>query len=165
VHHVLDGYLPFPAVVVDRYGDLVASNRAFDLLTADLPVSSNLYRLALHPSGLAPRIRNLSEWSGHLLERLRHESRRHADQRLTALVAELDGGLPPARRPAAAEPHAFAVPLLLDSAQGLLRLITAVTRFTRAIDITIAELKMEAFLPADAATAGALRVLCGSPED
>jgi transcriptional regulator with XRE-family HTH domain len=157
---ILDGHEPYPAIVVDHHGDLVAANAAFGLLTegvaADLlHPTPNAYRIALHPRGLAPRIRNLAEWARHVIERLDQAAARHADAQLARLKAELAGYVP---EPTLDGDHlGFAVPLRLDSEHGELRLITTVTTFATAVDVTLAELKLEAFLPADAATAQALR--------
>jgi transcriptional regulator with XRE-family HTH domain len=154
--HVLAGHLPYPAIVVDRVGDVVAANAAFDVLTEGVaahllvpPV--NAYRVALHPRGMAPRVVNLAEWAHHVLDRLHQQ----ADDRLAELRAELAGYVP-ARR-VGPDHLGFAVPLQLRSSRGDLRLMTTVTSFATAVDVTVAELKLEAFLPADAATLEALR--------
>ncbi|MEV4319368.1 helix-turn-helix transcriptional regulator [Actinocrispum sp. NPDC049592] len=154
--HILNGHMPFPAIVVDRYGDIIAHNAAFPVLIGavapqllDKPM--NAYRIALHPKGMAPRIGNFAAWARHVTERLHQESVRNPDPRLTELATELDAYLPDIALP---DDHlGFAVPLEL----GDLRLTTTVTTFATAVDITIAELKLEAFLPADAKTAEALR--------
>jgi hypothetical protein len=154
--HVLAGHLPYPAIVVDRMGDVVAANAAFDVLTegvaAELLVPPvNAYRVALHPRGMAPRVANLAEWAHHILDRLHQQ----ADDRLAELHAELAGYVP--ERRVGPDHLGFAVPLRLRSSRGELRLMTTVTSFATAVDVTVAELKLEAFLPADAATADALR--------
>jgi transcriptional regulator with XRE-family HTH domain len=159
LRHILTGHLPYPAIVVDRHGDLVAANSAFDLITDGaapelLEPPANVYRLALHPEGLAPRIVNFGEWAGHILERLDAETLRNPDDRLANLHAELaehvpGGILKPGHL-------GFAVPLRLRSAEGELNLITTVTTFATAVDITLAELKLEAFLPADEITSSIL---------
>ncbi|MDO0934137.1 helix-turn-helix transcriptional regulator [Streptomyces sp. DG2A-72] len=155
IDHILRGHLPYPALVVDRRGDLVAANSAFDVITegADPELvgpGRNMYRLALHPDGVAPRIRNLAEWARHILVRLDH---------LPELRDELAGYVPEL------EPSdgqlGFAVPLRLSSPYGELHLMTTVTTFATAVDVTLSELKLEAFLPADAATAQALAVAAG----
>jgi transcriptional regulator with XRE-family HTH domain len=157
--HVLAGHLPYPAIVVDRHGDIVATNGAFGLLTEGiepelLTPPINAYRLALHPRGLAPRILNFPAWARHVVERLHQESVRNPDQRLAALSAELRAYVPEAEIPS--DHLGFAVPLHLRTPNGELRLMTTVTSFATAVDVTIAELKLEAFLPADAATAALL---------
>jgi transcriptional regulator with XRE-family HTH domain len=156
IDHILRGHLPYPALIVDRGGDLIAANSAFDLITegaADELVGpgTNVYRLALHPDGLAPRIRNLAEWARHILVRLDH---------LEELRAELTGYVPELE-PSAGQ-LGFAVPLHLRSSYGELRLMTTVTTFATAVDVTLAELKLEAFLPADPATAEALSAADGA---
>jgi hypothetical protein len=155
--HILAGHLPYPASVVDRYGDLVAANDAFGLLTEGvapelLTPSVNVHRMALHPDGLAPRIANFAEWARHILKRLHQAALRDPDDRLDALHAELERYVPQDVAPA--DGHlGFAVPLRLRHGTGELRLMTTVTTFATAVDVTIAELKLEAFLPADEATA------------
>ncbi|KPM51471.1 XRE family transcriptional regulator [Frankia sp. R43] len=150
IEHIVRGHLPYPALVVDRNGDLIAANDTFDLITEGaapelVGPGKNVYRLALHPDGIAPRIRNLPEWARHILARLGHLTQLRAE--LAGYVPELapsDGSL------------GFAVPLHLDSSRGELRLMTTVTSFATAVDVTLAELKLEAFLPVDTATTAAL---------
>ena len=160
LERILEGHLPYPAVVVRPYGELVAANAAFEVLTdgaaAELvspPV--NVLRLALHPRGLAGRVMNLAEWGQHILESVRERSLRSTDPRLDALVRELEGYLP-ATRPGP-EHLGFAVPLRLRCAEGELLLVTTLTSFATAVDVTLAELRLEAFLPGDDATAEILR--------
>jgi transcriptional regulator with XRE-family HTH domain len=150
IDHILQGHLPYPALVVDRRGDVVAANEALDLITegADpglVGPGTNAYRLALHPRGMAGRILNFAEWGRHILERTRHLTELHAE--LTQYVPELAPS---------ADHLGFAVPLRLQTSRGELRLMTTVTTFATAVDVTLAELKLEAFLPADQATAEAL---------
>jgi hypothetical protein len=159
LEHILDGHLPYPAIVVDRHGQLVAANDAFGLLTAGaapelLEPPINVYRLALHPGGLAPRILNFAEWARHVVERLHQESVRNPDDQLASLRAELEEYVPD--RLVTPDHLGFAIPLRLRTAQGELRLMTTITTFATAVDVTIAELKLEAFLPADQATASIL---------
>jgi transcriptional regulator with XRE-family HTH domain len=159
LQHILSAHLPYPAIVVDRHGDLVAANGAFSVLTEGaapelLEPPANVYRLALHPGGIAPRIVNFAEWARHILEGLHAEILRNPDERLTDLHAELAGYVPD--RPLKPDHLGFAVPLHLRSAGGDLRLMTTVTTFATAVDVTIAELKLEAFLPVDQATASIL---------
>jgi transcriptional regulator with XRE-family HTH domain len=157
---ILDGHLPYPAIVVRPYGILVSANRAFDLFNegvdpALLAPPANMFRHALHPDGLAPRVRNLPEWGRHVTEHLRGVLARSPDPELADLLAELESYLPPL--PADVDVLGFAVPLELASADGDLRLITTLTSFTTAADVTLAELQLEAFLPADEHTAEVLR--------
>ncbi|MFF2147412.1 helix-turn-helix domain-containing protein [Kitasatospora sp. NPDC058190] len=147
IDHILAGHLPYPAVVVDRRGDVVAANEALDVITegADprlVGPGTNAYRLALHPDGLAPRILNFAAWARHIVERTRQLGELHEE--LSSYVPET----------ALEEQHlGFAVPLELRTALGELHLMTTVTTFATAVDVTLAELKLEAFLPADARTA------------
>ncbi len=157
---ILDGHLPYPAMVVRPHGILVTANRAFELFHEGVdPVllapPVNVFRLALHPDGVAPRVRNLPAWARHITENLRAQLARSPDPSLDALLVELEGYLPPL--PPQDDVLGFAVPLELDSVDGHLRLITTLTSFATAADVTLAELHLEAFLPADDRTAKVLR--------
>jgi transcriptional regulator with XRE-family HTH domain len=157
---ILDGHLPYPAMVVRPHGVLVTANRAFELFhdgvdPALLAPPVNVFRLALHPDGVAPRVRNLPEWGRHITENLRTRLVRSPDPSLEALLTELEGYLAPL--PPHADVLGFAVPLELGTADGDLRLITTLTSFATAADVTLAELHLEAFLPADECTAEVLR--------
>lgn len=165
LRRILDGHLPYPAVVVDRYGVLVAANSAFDLLTEGasaelLRPPINTLRLALHPDGMGNRVLNLAEWGQHIVHNLRDRLQRSPDQRAESLLAELVGYLPAA---APGPDHlGFAVPLRLRAGDRELRLLTTLTSFATAVDVTLAELRLEAFLPADEDTAAHLRARAGS---
>ncbi len=160
LERILEGHLPYPAVVVRPHGELVAANAALDVLTQGaaprlLTPPVNVLRLALHPEGMAPRVVNLAEWGQHIVESLRDRSLRSPDERLEALVHELEGYLPAARP--GPDHLGFAVPLRLRCPEGELHLVTTLTSFATAVDVTLAELHLEAFLPADDDTADVLR--------
>ncbi|MGM7649051.1 MmyB family transcriptional regulator [Nocardia sp. JW2] len=158
---VLDGHLPYPALVARPRGELVTANTAFDLFTegvADhlLRAPMNVLRLALHPDGVAPRVRNLPEWGRHIIDSLRSRAAHTPDPAVDALIEELSGYLPSV---AVGPDHVgFAVPLHLRTDDGDLRLITTLTSFATATDVTLAELHLEAFLPADEESARILRL-------
>jgi transcriptional regulator with XRE-family HTH domain len=157
---ILDGHLPYPAMVVRPHGVLVSANRAFDVFHEGVDASLlrtpvNVFRLALHPDGIAPRVGNLPEWGRHITENLRARLVRSPDPALDVLLTELEGYLPPL--PNETDVLGFAVPLELESIDGHLRLMTTLTSFATATDVTLAELHLEAFLPADDATADVLR--------
>lgn len=157
---ILQGHLPYPAIVVRPFGVLVAANRAFDIFNEGVDPAlrspgANMFRHALHPRGLAPRVRNLPEWGRHITGNLRALLARHPDPGLEDLLAELESYLPPLSEDT--KVLGFAVPLELASADGDLRLITTITSFATAADVTLSELQLEAFLPADEATAEILR--------
>jgi transcriptional regulator with XRE-family HTH domain len=157
LNHILDAHRPYPAIVIDRYGQIVAANAAWPILADGCAghLGGNAYRLALHPDGMAPRVANFPEWARHVLNAMAVELARHPDEQLAALYAELSGYVPPAR---VATGHlGFAVPLELRTARGDLRLMTTISTFANAVDVTVSELKLEAFLPADEATSAALR--------
>ncbi|MEU7739932.1 helix-turn-helix transcriptional regulator [Nonomuraea sp. NPDC049158] len=157
---ILDGHLPYPAVVVRPYGELVAANAAIDVLTEGaapelLEPPVNVLRLALHPKGMGPRVVNLADWGRHITESLRAELLRSPDPRLDAFIAELESYVPDAVP--GSDHLGFAVPLRLRTGDTELRLLTTLTSFATAVDVTLAELRLEAFLPADAATAAFLQ--------
>jgi transcriptional regulator with XRE-family HTH domain len=163
---ILAGHRPFPAVVVDRHWDLVTANDAAFALLADgvaphlLAPPVNVLRTSLHPEGLASRIVNFDQWSAHLIDRLRREADRYADPRLIELLDELTGypGVVSSPTPADTVGRLF-VPLVLRDGDGELRFFSTVATFGTARDITVEELAIESFFPADAATADALRAL------
>lgn len=169
INAVLEGHLPSPAIVVDRHWELVAGNAAIGLLTAGaaahlLEPPINALRLSLHPEGMAPHIANLRQWRGHLLDRLAHQAQATGDPVLRALHEELAGyphGDDPPAEPS--EPYerggagAIVVPLRYRTAQGELAFFSTTTVFGTPLDVTVAELAIEAFYPADAATADALK--------
>lgn len=173
VELMLAGLDPCPALAVDRHWNLLAANPAAGRLLAGVAPSLagpplNVLRVSLHPDGLAPRIANLAEWRGHLLERLRREVEATADPVLAGLLDELRGY--PA--PAGAAHHArrapggdgagdvpVAIPLRLRTDDGLLSFLSTTTVFGTAVDVTAAELVIESLLPADTHTAEALRRL------
>jgi transcriptional regulator with XRE-family HTH domain len=160
LERLLAAHRPYPAVIADRHGDLVTGNDAFwaliesvdpDLLEAPISIA----RVILDPRGLAPRIANLDVYAWHVIDALREKSRRDPDERLDAIVAELELVVPKRGRPAANH-IGYAVPLRLRSGGGELTLLTTLTHFATAIDVAVSELALEAFLPGDAATAEAL---------
>ena len=166
VEQVLAGHEPYPALAVDRHWSLVASNRALapflaGVAPALLQPPVNVLRLSLHPEGVAPMIANLAEWRAHLLARLGHQVDVTADPVLADLMKELRAYPAPAGReaePAAEADHAsVVVPLRLETPAGSLSLISTTTVFGTPVDITLSELALEAFFPADANTAAFLR--------
>jgi transcriptional regulator with XRE-family HTH domain len=161
LQRILKGHLPCPAVIVDRHGDLVAANDGFYALAGGVapdllvpPVS--VPRVLLHPRGLAPRIANFGEWAWHVLDRLHQEMVSNPSDRLRDLTGELEKLVPDRPRQPGPDYLGFAVPLRLRTGDGELRLLTTLTHFGTAVDVTIAELRLEAFLPADEATAALL---------
>ena len=163
INAVLEGHSPYPAIVVDRHWELVAGNDAIGILTAGaaaflLEPPVNVLRLSLHPEGMAPRIVNLGQWRGHLLHRLAHQAETTGDPVLTALHAELTtypgGGV---ASPDDRATGSIVVPLRYRAGDIELSLFSTTTVFGTPLDVTVAELAIEAFYPADPATADALR--------
>ena len=160
IDRVLAAHEPYPAVVIDRGWNLVASNASVAMLLEGvaphlLEPPANVLRLSLHPEGVAPRIINLGEWRAHLLERLARQVALTGDPELAALHDELSAHPAPARPPQARGDE-IAVPLRIRTATGELAFVSTVATFGTAVDITVAELSIESFFPADAATAKAL---------
>jgi len=156
--HLLTGHEPYPAVVLDRWGDVVLANRAIGpLLEGVNPVlldpPINVYRLSLHPDGLRPRIRNRTEWTAHLGHRLTRLARLTGDPRLADLLAEVRtypgvvAALDDYHEPVTAE---LLLTLQLAHPAGDLLLHSTVTSFGSPRDVTLSELTVESFFPADA---------------
>jgi transcriptional regulator with XRE-family HTH domain len=163
---VLAAHEPFPALAVDRHWTMVTSNKAVAPLlggvdAALLQPPVNVLRLSLHPKGLAPRIANLAEWRGHLLARLQHQVQATADETLAALLEELKRypghGASSGRTGSTRDYAGIVVPLELVTPKGTLAFFSTTTVFGTPVDVTLSELAVEAFFPADAATAEALR--------
>ena len=165
---MLAGHDPYPAVVVDRHWGMVSANRAAGLLLAGvaphlLEPPVNVLRVSLHPEGLAPRIANLGEWRAHLLERLGRQAVTTGDPALASLHEELaayPGGEPPAVHDLDA--GEIATPLRLLTGDDELAFISTITTFGTATDVTVSELSIEAFFPADDATAKWIREFASS---
>ena len=157
IEHVLRAHEPFPAVVIDAGWEMVAANDAVSLLTegsaaALLEPPVNVLRLSLHPDGMAPRIVNLPEWRAHLLDRLSRDLETTADPALIALRDELAAYPSPA--PAShPDSRAILVPLRLRVRDAVLSLFSTTTVFGTPVDVTLSELALESFFPADAETA------------
>ena len=163
---VLKGHEPYPALAVDRHWVLLSANDAMRRLVmgadpALLRPPINVLRLSLHPAGMAPRIANLAEWRAHLLSRLRRQIELSADPVLMRLLNELSDYPRPERAapPKPAVDHGVVVPMQLTTETGILSFFSTTTVFGTPVDITLSELALEAFYPADAATAAALRGL------
>jgi transcriptional regulator with XRE-family HTH domain len=172
---VLDGHEPYPALAIDRHWNLVAANQAVAPLLAGaqpevLLPPVNVLRLSLHPDGLAPRIANLVQWRGHLLDRLRHQIDVTADPALVELMAELRAyPVPPDDGPGDAaidqDVARMVMPLRLRTEGGLLSLFSTTTVFGTPVDVTLSELAIESFFPADRASADLLHAMIGERPD
>ncbi|MER6608794.1 helix-turn-helix transcriptional regulator [Streptomyces sp. NPDC000927] len=193
MERLLQGYDPYPALVVDGVYDVVAANRGVEMLLEGvaghlLVPPLNAMRLTLHPEGLAPRIRNLREWRADLLAQMRRQIALARSAELRELYEEVAGYPPPERadgpegsvpagkadaaagpagsadravdgaRAASASP-AFALPLRIEHGGRVLSFISSIATFNTPMDVTVAELAIETFLPADRATADLLRSL------
>ncbi|MER5715868.1 helix-turn-helix transcriptional regulator [Streptomyces sp. NPDC002132] len=170
MERLIRGYEPYPALVVDAMYDVLAANRGITLLLDGLPESLltpplNAMRLTLHPEGLAPRIRNLPEWRGHLLAQMERDIALHRSAPLRALYEEVAAyPAPKTGRGAGAGAEAgsggepddpvpyFALPLLIEHEGRTLSFISSISTFNTPMDVTVAELAIETLLPADPAT-------------
>ncbi|MFE3038028.1 helix-turn-helix domain-containing protein [Streptomyces canus] len=170
IERLIQGYEPYPALVFDAAYHVVAANRGIMMLLDGLPESLlrpplNTMRLTLHPEGLAPRIRNLREWRGHLLEQMRRQIALRRSESLRALYEEVSAyPVPVAQAEAAgleetqAVPY-FALPMRIEHEGRTLSFISSTSTFNTPMDVTVSELAIETFLPADPATAKYLHSL------
>jgi transcriptional regulator with XRE-family HTH domain len=158
---ILKAHEPFPALAIDRHWHLIDANAAVGPLLAGvdpalLAAPANVLRLSLHPDGLAPRVANYREWRAHILARLDRQIALSADSVLAALRDELAGyPVPPGNapwRPGTTKGPAIAVPFELETEAGRLSFLSATTVFGTALDISLSELAIETFLPADERT-------------
>ncbi len=164
LEEILLGHEPNPALIVDRQWELVRGNgAALTLLTEGvapelLEPPVNAMRLSLHPDGLAPRILNFGEWSEHLLARLRREALLSQDPALAELEREVLGYPGVTRGNETPDPaEMLFVPLRLRAAGDELSLFSTLATFGTALDVTLEELAIETFFPADENTRVALR--------
>ena len=167
VELILKSHEPYPALAVDRHWNLVAANSMLPHLLAGVDSSLlqgkvNVLRLSLHPLGLAPKIVNLAQWRSHLFERLRQQIHATGDAVLAALLEELRGYPVPE---GADDLHmdgehlGVVMPFRFRSIHGVLSFISTTTIFGTPVDVTLQELAMETFFPADGMTAEVLRKL------
>jgi transcriptional regulator with XRE-family HTH domain len=168
VERVLKAHEPYPALTVDRHWSMISANAAVAPLIAGVdpqlvkpPI--NVMRLSLHPRGLAPLIVNLSEWRAHLMDRLRRQLRLTRDPVIDTLVKELTGYHAGAARHVDGQTQnhqdEVAVPLRLRTQAGVLSFFSTITVFGTPVEITLSELSLEAFYPADEATAAAMQAM------
>jgi transcriptional regulator with XRE-family HTH domain len=166
VRHALDALLrshePYPAIVVDRTWNLVAANRASAILIdgADpelLKPPVNVMRLSFHPKGVRPRVINYEQYRAHLLTQLARDVHVTGDQGLAALYEEIRGYAGDGHDPVGTETVDVVMPLRLRSPHGDLALFSTIAVFGTAVDVTLDELAIESFFPADDHTAAVLR--------
>lgn len=162
IEQVLSAHDPYPAVVVDRHWELVAANRGLAIITEGvaphlLEPPANALRISLHPEGLAPRIINLGEWRAHLLRRLERQLRLTGDPAVSGLIEELSSYPGPDPADVPESEHDVFVPLRVRGPKDEeLSFFGTIATFGTAVDVTVAELSIESFFPADATTVAAL---------
>lgn len=160
VEQVLTAYDPYPCLAVDRNWNILLANAGSSILldgvAPHLLSRPNALRIALHPDGLAPRIDNLGQWRHHVIGRLRRETAVNGTPEAIALLAEIQAL--PGDSADTDDSGDIVIPLRLTTDSGMtLSFLSTVTTFGTALDLTATELSIEAFLPADDATATALR--------
>jgi hypothetical protein len=163
---LLKAHEPFPALAVDRHWNLVSANNAFAPLAAGaapwlLEPPVNVIRLSLHPEGGARQIENLGEWRRHIISRLEHQLDITADKIIADLLDEVREYPVPQEPPAPRNrdrdiDHAIAIPLRFRLGDTVLSFISTTTVFGTPVDVTLSEIAIETFLPADDDTARAL---------
>ncbi|MFG2374682.1 helix-turn-helix domain-containing protein [Streptomyces sp. NPDC048504] len=168
LERLIQGYEPYPALVVDAGYTVVAANRGITMLLDGVPESLlqpplNAMRLTLHPQGMAPRIRNLNEWRGHLLAQMERQIALHRSEPLRALYEEVAAYPAPQAagdedEPAPSVPY-FALPMRIEHDGRVLSFVSSISTFNTPMDVTVSELAIETFLPADPATAKYLHAL------
>lgn len=178
LERLLRGYEPYPALVVDGTYTLVAANRGLALIMEGVPEHLlappvNAMRVILHPEGAARRIRNFRQWRGHLLDQMERQIALARSDALRALYEEVAAYPPPERvddgpdEPEDAEDTAafalgnFALPLRIEHGGQVLTFLSSISTFNTPMDVTVAELAIETFLPADPATAKYLQSALG----
>ncbi|MGW2596983.1 helix-turn-helix domain-containing protein [Streptomyces klenkii] len=171
LERLLTSYEPFPALVVDGTYEVLAANRGIAMLLEGVAPSLlvpplNAMRLTMHPSGLAPRIRNYREWRGHLLHQMERQLALMRSAPLRALYDEVSAyplpestGGERARREDGHGDVAFALPMVIDHAGRTLSFVSTIATFNTPMDVTVSELAVETFLPADPETARLLGTL------
>lgn len=164
---LLRGYEPFPALIVDGTYQVVAANRGVQIMMDGvapelLTPPVNAIRLMLHPHGIAPRIRNFGEWRGHLLHQMQRQLAMGRSAPLRELFDEVSAF--PSPEPCGEELAAaivksapFALPLVIDHDGRTLSFVSVIATFNTPMDVTVSELALETFLPADRETAEYLR--------
>lgn len=167
VELILKSHEPYPAIAIDRHWNVVAANSVVPHLLAGvqdvalMQPPMNALRLSLHPQGLAPQIANLAQWRAHLFERVRHQIAASADPVLTALLEELQAY--PTQEGAdlqlEGEHPGVVMPFQFETPQGVLSFISTITVFGTPVDVTLQELAMETFFPADEFTRQVLQGL------
>lgn len=169
---ILQGHMPYPAIAVDSHWNLLQANPIAQVLMSSVDPSLlqgqvNVLRASLHPKGFAPNIVNGADWRAHLLARLHQQIEASGDPVLSALLDELRNYPVPAQEGTAAHSPdddlgGVAVPLRLRTPFGVLSFISTTTVFGTPVDITLSELALETFFPADEATQQALKALAAT---
>ncbi|MCQ4211660.1 helix-turn-helix domain-containing protein [Streptomyces longispororuber] len=168
LERLLRGYEPYPALIVDATYNVIAANRGIAMLMESLPEHLlapplNAMRLTLHPEGLAPRIRNLREWRGHLLAQMERQIALARSDALRAVYDEVAAYPVPedsGEEPAEPVPY-FALPMVVEHDGHVLSFVSSISTFNTPMDVTVAELAVETLLPADPATVKYLQSAMG----
>lgn len=167
IQRMLDAHDPYPGVVVDRQWNVVLTNRSAMALTigvdpALLGPPMNVYRLCLHPDGLAARTNNFTDWAAYLLQQLRRSITLTGDAALQSILDEVltypnVARIAPLAEIAAWDEPPLLVPFRFETPLGEVSLFTTITTFGTPLDVTIDEIAVELFFPADDASDALLR--------
>jgi transcriptional regulator with XRE-family HTH domain len=155
VRRVLEAHEPYPALVFDRRWNIVLTNRAVEPFFAEVapdlrqpPV--NLIRLGLDPRGFAPLVVNLADVRAMFRSRVARQLAAAPDPELTALYEEL---LTPGPDDTVSDHADVVLPMVLRIGGRQVRLFSTITTFGTPMDITIDEIAIESYYPADAESA------------
>ncbi|GLW48544.1 transcriptional regulator [Streptomyces sp. NBRC 14336] len=166
MERLIQGYEPYPAIVVDATYTVLAANQGILMLLDGIPEHLlepplNAMRLTLHPEGLAPRIRNLREWRGHLLAQMERQIALRRSEPLRELYEEVAAYPVPEGQDLGHEEAvpSFALPLVIEHEGRTLSFVSSISTFNTPMDVTVAELAIETLLPADPATVKYLQSL------
>ncbi|WP_153452152.1 helix-turn-helix domain-containing protein [Streptomyces smaragdinus] len=166
MERLLAAHEPYPALVVDGTYNVIAANNGILMLLDGLPAQLltpplNAIRLTLHPEGLAPKIRNLPEWRGHLLAQLDRQLSLLRSPALKALYDEVAAYPHPegAGHETVAAEAPFALPLVVEHDGHRLSFVSTIATFNTPMDVTVSELALETLLPADPETVTYLSAL------
>jgi transcriptional regulator with XRE-family HTH domain len=170
INLMLEAQKPFPAFALDKHWTILESNGAIPEAYAGvapflLEPPVNALRLALHPQGLAPRVANLAEWRAHLLARLNKQIQARSDVALVELRREFASYPDGASFPAANLNCEVAVPFRIHTNLGLLSFFSMTTVFGTPLDVTLSEVALEFFAPADPFTAETVRTAAANTHE
>jgi transcriptional regulator with XRE-family HTH domain len=169
LQRMLDAHHPYPGVVIDRQWNVVLANRAATAMLGTVPAAllgppTNVYRVSLHPDGLADRTLNFTDWAAHLVQQLRRSITVTGDAALVELLEELlaypnVAQIRPVLDIVEWDEPPLLVPFRFASPLGEVSMFTTLTTFGTPRDVTLDELALELFFPSDHVSEERLRRL------